>query len=263
MIRCGPWVITLLLLLVYLYIDTPLCTPGANDENQLGRRASQRHKNNLEPYEIAGRRKLQSNLHGIVKITGGAYHTLYINAQGELWAFGCNNCGQLGLGDTEAHLNGPERVQYYVDGEDGVLKELPPIVDVAAGESHSLALARYVYSILVHHRYDTVMFIYTQSTFMIYRDGRLFAFGANLEGQLGFRMQTDDYHQQVATRPRLITSGAQHQWTEESEHGLPPHTVDPVVMVDAQSRHVLASICNSISINTNHARCIMTGSACA
>lgn len=89
-----------------------------------------------------GRRQLA--LRNIVKITGGAYHTLYINAQGELYTFGCNNCGQLGLGDIESHLNGPERVMKFVDGSEGPVQDLPPIVDIAAGESHSLALARYV-----------------------------------------------------------------------------------------------------------------------
>lgn len=120
----------------------------------------------MEPYEIRGLAKRQTTLHHIIKIVGGAYHTLYINSGGELYAFGCNNCGQLGLGDTFPHINGPEKVEFYIAEDGKSRKPLPPIVDIAAGESHSLAASA---------------------------DGRLFTWGANLEGQLGYEMDRPVY----------------------------------------------------------------------
>ena len=133
---------------------------GANDEYQLGRRVSSRLKNNLEPYEIRGVGKFGLVLHNIVKITGGAYHTLFINSRGELFSFGCNNCGQLGQGDVMSHVSGPERVEFYIAADGKTRMALPPVVDIAAGESHSLAVTA---------------------------DGRVLGWGANLEGQLGYR----------------------------------------------------------------------------
>ncbi|KAI3636029.1 hypothetical protein MIR68_005910 [Amoeboaphelidium protococcarum] len=226
--------------------DDTLWAFGANDEYQLGRRVSSRFKNNLDPYEIKGFGKRQSILHQIVKITGGAYHTMYVSSNGELYAFGCNNCGQLGLGDLLSHLNGPERVQYAIAADGKTRIDLPPIIDIAAGESHSVAVSA---------------------------DGRLFTWGANLEGQLGYEAdrpvfgderdteletslamngaadsnltlqqqgnQTADntasYKQKYQPYPREVP-----QVVFDDQHGLPPLNEDKVVGVDAQSRFTIA-----------------------
>lgn len=139
--------------------DETIWAFGANDENQLGRRVSSRFKNNLEPYEIKATGRRNQSLHNIIKITGGAYHTLYINSLGHLYALGCNNCGQLGLGDTNPHINGPERIEWAIAGDGKTRIPMPQVVDIAAGESHSIAVSA---------------------------DGRVFSWGANLEGQLGY-----------------------------------------------------------------------------
>lgn len=52
-------------------------------------------------------------------------------------------------------MNGPERVQYAIAADGKTRIDLPPIIDIAAGESHSVAVSA---------------------------DGRLFTWGANLEG---------------------------------------------------------------------------------
>ena len=100
---------------------------------------------------------------------------------GELYSFGCNNCGQLGLGDVFSHINGPEKVEYCISGDGRAREPMPRIVDVAAGESHSLAVAE---------------------------DGRIFTFGANLECQLGYETDRPIYGDE---RDRVSPGRAQKQ----------------------------------------------------
>jgi len=73
---------------------------------------------------------------------------------GQVWAWGQNNHGQLGQGTTDI----------YVHGTPVVIPGLPAIQGVSAGMGHSLALAR---------------------------DGRVWAWGSNLNGQLGDNSTTD------------------------------------------------------------------------
>jgi len=83
----------------------------------------------------------------VIKLAAGHYHSLVLLKNGDLWACGFNDYGQLGLGDTEnrQHL---ERV-----------KGLPsPIIKLAAGGFHSL---------------------------VVLKNGNLWACGYNHSGQLG------------------------------------------------------------------------------
>jgi len=67
----------------------------------------------------------------VIKLAAGRYHSLVLLKNGELWACGYNNFGQLGLGDTE-HRQHFERV-----------KGLPsPVIKLAAGDTHSLVLLK-------------------------------------------------------------------------------------------------------------------------
>ena len=65
---------------------------------------------------------------GMPQLAAGKGHSLALHADGEVWAWGLNNYGQLGRGDL---INQPLPVQ---------LTDLPPIVALAAGSDHSAAV---------------------------------------------------------------------------------------------------------------------------
>jgi len=91
-------------------------------------------------------------LENVVAASGGEYHTLAVRADGSAWAWGYNVFGRLGDGTT-AGKHTPVRVVGV--GGTGYLTE---IIDVAAGENHSVFLRA---------------------------DGAVFCAGANGYGQLG------------------------------------------------------------------------------
>jgi alpha-tubulin suppressor-like RCC1 family protein len=63
-------------------------------------------------------------------VAAGAYHAVFLDKKGQVWAWGQNTAGQLGRGNANATPSGvPEKV--------GVL---PPIQGIAAGAAHTLAL---------------------------------------------------------------------------------------------------------------------------
>jgi len=83
----------------------------------------------------------------VIRLTAGGHHSLVLLKNDDLWVCGFNDCGQLGLGDTE-HRQRFERV-----------KGLPsPIIKLEGGNSHSLVLLK---------------------------NGELWACGHNTYGQLG------------------------------------------------------------------------------
>jgi alpha-tubulin suppressor-like RCC1 family protein len=66
------------------------------------------------------------SLQNIVMISAGYAFGLALDSLGNIWSFGCNNCGNLGLGDTiERHQPCPVAV-------------LSNIAQVSAGFHHSL-----------------------------------------------------------------------------------------------------------------------------
>ncbi|KAG7388556.1 hypothetical protein PHYPSEUDO_012193 [Phytophthora pseudosyringae] len=105
----------------------------------------------------------------------GAAHTLAVGGPHELYAFGWNSSGQLGVGDCRDRFV-PTRVAYFdaVDPSRGAT--LPPlnIASVAAGKQHSLASSP---------------------------DGRLFAWGDDEMGQCGLSSCP-----QIYTLPHLVAS---------------------------------------------------------
>ena len=64
----------------------------------------------------------------IVDVSAGAYHSLALAADGTVFSWGANDCGQLGVGVGSYSI-----IPYLVQG-------LPEIVAVSAGGGHSLAL---------------------------------------------------------------------------------------------------------------------------
>lgn len=67
-------------------------------------------------------------LQALKSMSVGAGHVLAIDGQGQLWTWGANAAGQLGLGHL-AEQSQPQRVAFDV-----------PVREVAAGSTHSLAL---------------------------------------------------------------------------------------------------------------------------
>jgi len=94
----------------------------------------------------------------LVTPAAGAYHSLYVTADGQLWSMGLNHYGQLGLG-------------YVTEYVDQITPQAVPgatnVIAVAAGHGHSLYVAG---------------------------DGQLWAFGDNSAGQLGQGYKDDIPH---------------------------------------------------------------------
>jgi alpha-tubulin suppressor-like RCC1 family protein len=65
------------------------------------------------------------------QVSCGSYHTIALTAQGELWAWGWNEHGQLGLGDLITRLQ-PERLSEF---------SACNIWKIACGETHSICLS--------------------------------------------------------------------------------------------------------------------------
>lgn len=111
--------------------DGHLYSWGCGEQGQLGRRVLERHKGlGLRPTNItprSGRSKVV-----ITKVVCGSYHTLAISQDGNLYATGLNNYGQLGIGDYDDRLN-PELV-------DPANWRGSVVVDASAGEHHSMVL---------------------------------------------------------------------------------------------------------------------------
>lgn len=85
----------------------------------------------LKPQSVTQsyKRKVNSKY---TKIVCGSYHTLALNQTNNVFSFGLNNFGQLGLGDHEERLNAELVPPKYFDGD--------LIVDIGAGEHHSIFL---------------------------------------------------------------------------------------------------------------------------
>jgi hypothetical protein len=111
---------------------------GSNGSGELGINAGP-DPTNPQPTKILG-------VSGVTAVAAGPNHSLVLESDGTVWAFGSNEYGKLGLGDTFGHL-GPTQVS----GISGATA-------IAAGGGHSLVLKG---------------------------DGTVWAFGFNGVGQLG------------------------------------------------------------------------------
>ena len=113
---------------------------GRNGHGELGLGDSGEGTNRGVPTEIPG-------LSEIKAISAGYQHSLILSQDGEVYSFGHNNRGQLGLDDYEDRYT-PVKIP-----------GLGEIKAISAGYRHSLVLGV---------------------------DGKVYSFGANLSGQLGF-----------------------------------------------------------------------------
>ncbi len=116
---------------------------GSNDAGQLGT-GDFTYRQKPGPVEVPV--EISEEFTDIVDVDAGLAHSIALTAAGDVWGWGENNFGQLGIGST-----GWPRVPYRAVGISGV-------VSVAAGRYHTLAIRN---------------------------DGTVWAWGANWNGQLG------------------------------------------------------------------------------
>jgi len=117
---------------------------GDNSHGQLGNGAS-----TLSPVNTPVQVSTSTGMGTVSAVAAGRTHSLALTATGEVWSWGSNDEGQLGDGGTASHTS-----PVHVTGLGG----LSPVVAVAAGDGHSVALKA---------------------------DGTLWAWGDNAHGQLG------------------------------------------------------------------------------
>ena len=116
---------------------------GANYNGQLGLGGGDREK--ITP-------QLVSQLIDIVQIAAGYYYSLCLSNAGQIYSFGNNDSGQLGLGDN-VNSNTPK-----------VILQLNHIIQIVAGKDHSLVLST---------------------------TGKVYAYGSNIYGKLGLGTNKD------------------------------------------------------------------------
>ena len=108
--------------------DGTVVTFGENERGQLG------HSHDAQlmatPLEVGLPDQISS-------ISAGEKHSLLLSTSGEVWAFGSNDCGQLGTGDKQQDPLDPGR-----NVNPRIIQSLRgvKIIQVEAGATHSLAL---------------------------------------------------------------------------------------------------------------------------
>jgi alpha-tubulin suppressor-like RCC1 family protein len=143
---------------------------GEGGHGQLGIHSNNDH---TIPYQVHGPDNV-GYLTGIIKVAAGANFSLALKNDGTLWAWGEGGHGQLGI-----HSNNDHTVPYQVHGLDNV-GYLTDVVDVAAGQHHSLALKS---------------------------DGTVYAWGGNGYGQLGIYSNDDQTVPHQVHRPDEYLTG--------------------------------------------------------
>jgi alpha-tubulin suppressor-like RCC1 family protein len=120
---------------------------GFNDFGQLG---TPTNSGTFKPNPVAALVVLPGASGPVTEIAAGSYHSLALTSTGQLYAFGKNQSGQLGI--TPNNDANPTPALVGLPGASG------PVTQIAAGGDHSLALTS---------------------------AGQLYAFGRNRFGQLG------------------------------------------------------------------------------
>eukprot|EP01065_Artemidia_motanka_P049051 TRINITY_DN8048_c0_g1_i2.p1 TRINITY_DN8048_c0_g1~~TRINITY_DN8048_c0_g1_i2.p1 ORF type:complete len:1069 (+),score=234.75 TRINITY_DN8048_c0_g1_i2:53-3208(+) len=108
---------------LFLSHEGRMYTSGGNDRGQLGRG----HRLD-DPTPSA----VQQPCFAVTAVACGDHHSLAVTDAGGVLAWGCNDCGQLGVGEVGGDSVIPTQVQGHLAGVS--------VVAVAAGASHSAAL---------------------------------------------------------------------------------------------------------------------------
>ncbi|KAK0388065.1 hypothetical protein NLU13_4309 [Sarocladium strictum] len=102
---------------------------GCGQQNQLGRRIIERKKmSSLVPQGLGLPRGK------IAKIACGSYHSFAIDKEGNVWAWGLNNFGELGIESNAGEDDAVVLKPLKIEGLEG-----KKITDIDGGEHHSLA----------------------------------------------------------------------------------------------------------------------------
>ena len=124
---------------------------GLNDNGQLGDGTT---INRLSPVQVLGVGG-SGFLTGVVQVAAGGSHSLAVKNDGTVWAWGQNTSGQLGDNST---TNRSTPVQVLKGASLSVTDYLTGVVQICGGHAHSVAMKS---------------------------DGTVFAWGNNMNGQLG------------------------------------------------------------------------------
>ncbi|OMH79684.1 Protein pim1 [Zancudomyces culisetae] len=128
--------------------DGVLYSWGLNNFNQCGLRTADGGNNEVivEPTEVASLKGQK-----LVKMAGGEHHSLVMNDQGELFAFGRSDSSQTGLPPSEQNAQSNEDSSENKDGEElsvhkksvklpTKIPNIPKVIDFSCGSNHNLAI---------------------------------------------------------------------------------------------------------------------------
>ena len=132
--------------------DNTVWAWGYNYEGQLGDGTSGSGTNKSYPVQVIS--APSTPFTDVIAVSAGQSHTVAIKKGGALWAWGNNTNGQLGDGTSGS---GTDKI-YPVQVMSNASTEFTDVIAVSAGESHTVALKK---------------------------DGALWAWGQNTNGQLG------------------------------------------------------------------------------
>lgn len=181
-------------------------TWGAGQQGQLGRHVPVRRGLN-------GTRPERLGLRGIVLIGAGTYHSFAVNKEGQVFGWGLNSMGQLGLGEYRA----PSEDEGVV-WSPTLIETLSPqalggarVVQISGGEHHTLFLLD---------------------------DGRVFGCGRVDNSQLGLGPNHPAMSSPTAKESNFIP--APTEITFPAPPDTDENTPNPIVHVSANGRHNLA-----------------------
>ena len=162
---------------VALLTDGTVRSWGSNGAGQLGNGV-------ITPYTIPCKcvPTVQTvvGLSGVTSVSAGGSHVLALKADGTVWAWGGNYEGELGNGTFSDGVAVPAQVP-----------GLPPIIAIAAGEAHSLALA-------------------SDGTVWAWGDGGDGQIGNGLRNPIGINGFPNPFHVPNLSGVAAITAGSQH-----------------------------------------------------
>jgi alpha-tubulin suppressor-like RCC1 family protein len=190
-------------------------------ENRYGQLGSAINNNSLAPNPTPTLVALPGASGLVTQIAAGANHSLAVTSTGQLYAFGDNYSGQLGSATNSTTVEpNPTPTLVALPGASG------PVIKIAAGASHSLAVT---------------------ST------GQLFAFGYNYDGQLG--SATNNKISEPNPTPTLVAlpgaSGPVTQIAASRSHSLAVTSTGQLYTFGSNSYGQLGSATNSGTTNAN------------